>query len=157
MHAVIRNLRNRLRPPLLDMLGLEESLHELKKEWCSHHPGVNLELMLEENLENLDETINITVYRTIQESLNNISRHADASQVKIQLRRVHDETLIDTLLLSVEDNGRGYNLNQQTEGIGVLGMRERVIAAGGEFAIHSEPNHGTRIDIRFPHTGSVVQ
>lgn len=155
MHAVIHDLQNQLRPPLLDTLGLKESLRELKKEWCSHRPEISFEMVLEGDLENLSERINITIYRVIQESLNNVSKYAEASQVKIRLSREQDETSIDILSLNVEDNGKGYNLNHKTDGMGVLGMRERVIAAGGEFAIRSEPNHGTRIDVRFLHAGSV--
>lgn len=155
MHAVIHDLLYQLRPPMMDTFGLTESLRELGKEWCSHRSGISFELVLEGSLENLSETINITVYRIIQESLNNISKYAHASQVKVRLSRGHDENSTDTLLLSVEDNGRGFKLDQRTYGIGVLGMRERVIAAGGEFVMHSAPSHGTRIDVRFLHAGSV--
>lgn len=139
----------------MDTLGLTDSLRELKKEWCSHRSEISFEMVLKGDLGNLTERINITIYRIIQESLNNISKYAEASQVKIRLSRGQDETSVNILSLSVEDNGKGYNLNQQTDGMGVLGMRERVIAAGGEFAIRSEPNHGTRIDVRFLHIGSV--
>lgn len=151
MHDVVHDLLHQLRPALLDMLGLADSLRELKKQWCSHHPETSCELVLEGEFGGLSETVNITVYRIVQEALSNISSHAHASRAQVRLRREQDETAAtDTLWLSVEDNGRGYNPNQQFGGLGLLGMRERAIAAGGEFTSRSAPGHGTHIDIRLP-------
>ena len=151
MHDAVHDLLHQLRPALLDMLGLADSLRELKKQWCSHHPETSCELVLEGEFEGLSETINITVYRIVQEALNNIASHAHASRAQLRLSRKRDETAaIDTLLLSVEDNGKGYNPEQQSGGLGLLGMRERAIAAGGEFTSRSAPGHGTHIDVRLP-------
>ncbi len=166
MHAVVHDLLHQLRPALLDMLGLADSLRELKKQWCSHHPETSCELVLEGEFENLGEMIDITVYRIVQEALTNVGSHAHASRVQVQLSRTQGEpptlwlsvedngrgynSATDTLRLSVEDNGRGYNSGQQTGGLGLLGMRERTIAAGGEFTMRSAPGHGTHIDIRLP-------
>ena len=166
MHAVVHDLLHQLRPALLDMLGLADSLRELKKQWCSHHPETSCELVLEGEFENLGEMIDITVYRIVQEALTNIGSHAHASRVVVRLSRVQDEiptlwlsvedngrgynSVADSLRLSVEDNGKGYNSGQQTGGLGLLGMRERTIAAGGEFTTRSAPGHGTHIDVRLP-------
>ena len=173
MHDVVHDLLHQLRPAMLDMLGLADSLRELKKQWCAHHPETSCELVLEGELGGLGEPVNITVYRIVQEALNNIASHAHASGVVVQLRREQDripannaalltaeDTLFpmeppvlfppDTLWLSVEDNGRGYDPSQSSGGLGVLGIRERAIAAGGEFILRSAPGHGTHIDIRLP-------
>ena len=152
MHDVIHHLLHQLRPALLDMLGLADSLQELRKQWCAHHPEINLQLLLHGEFEGFSEMINITVYRIVQEALNNISSHAYASRVVVQLSREQDEAaMTDTLWVSVEDNGRGYNPEQQSEGgLGLLGMRERAIAVGGEFSLRSAPGHGTHIDVRLP-------
>ncbi len=151
MHDVVHDLLHQLRPALLDMLGLADSLRELKKQWCAHYPQTHCELVLEGVLDGFSETINITIYRIMQEALSNIGSHAHASRVQVSLRRERSEaTATDTLWLSVEDNGRGYNPEQQSGGLGLLGIRERAIAAGGEFAIRSAPGHGTHIDIRLP-------
>ena len=173
MHDAVHDLLHQLRPALLDMLGLADSLRELKKQWCSHHPETRCELVLEGEFGGLDETINITVYRIVQEALSNVGSHAHASRVQVRLTREQSEApadnaplldmedalfpsvlsvlpATDTLWLSVEDNGRGYNPDQQSGGLGLLGMRERVIAAGGEFTSRSAPGHGTHIDVRLP-------
>lgn len=151
MHDVVHDLLHQLRPALLDILGLADSLRELKKQWCSHHPETSCELVLEGEFEGLSETVNITIYRIVQEALSNAGSHAHASRVQVRLSRVQDETAAtDTLWLSVEDNGRGYNPDQQSGGLGLLGMRERIIAAGGEFTSRSAPGHGTHIDVRLP-------
>jgi PAS domain S-box-containing protein len=173
MNEVIHDLLHQLRPALLDMLGLVDSLCELKKQWCAHHPQTSCELVHEGELEGLSEMVNITVYRIVQEALNNIGSHAHASRVVVRLRREQGNApaangplpnmedalfsmvssaapVTDTLWLSVEDNGRGYNPGQQSGRLGLLGMRERAIAAGGEFTTHSAPGHGTHIAVRLP-------
>lgn len=151
MHDVIHDLLHQLRPALLDALGLADSLRELKKQWCARHPETVCELALEGEFGDLSEIVNITIYRIIQEALTNVSSHAQASRVMVQLTRERNETAAsDALLLSVEDNGKGYNPGQHCGGLGLLGMRERVIAAGGEFTVHSAPGHGTRINVKLP-------
>ncbi|MCX7184712.1 MAG: histidine kinase [Nitrosospira sp.] len=151
MHDVVHDLLHQLRPALLDMLGLADSLRELKKQWCAHHPETSCELALEGEFEGLGETVNITIYRIVQEALNNIASHAHATRAQLRLSRKRDaRDMTDTLWLSVEDNGRGYNPEQRLGGLGLLGMRERAIAAGGEFSSRSAPGHGTHIDVRLP-------
>lgn len=173
MNEIIHGLLYQLRPVLLDTLGLVDSLNELKKWWCLRYPEVSFELVLEGELENLGELINITVYRLTQEALNNISKHAHASKVVVRLIRKQGEAAADNALLpdsedvlfpmasadlptsdilwlNVEDNGKGYDSDQKFDGLGLLGMRERTIAAGGEFVLHSRSNHGTQIEVRLP-------
>ncbi len=155
MHSVMHNMLHQLRPALLDTLGLVDALFEFKKQWCTHHTDINLELNLDGELGKLGENINITIYRLIQEALNNICSHAHATQAIVSLR--YDTDVASTakcLLLSIEDNGKGYDTEQASSGFGLLGMRERTIAAGGEFAIRSVPNGGTRIHVKLPLDGS---
>ncbi len=173
MNEIIHGMLHQLRPVLLDTLGLVDSLNELKRRWCTHHPGINFELEFSGKMESLGELINITVYRLVQEALNNVSKHAQASKVKVRLIHEHggaaaDNALLpdqeDTLFpiasvnfpatgflrLSVEDNGKGYDSNHRFDGLGLLGMRERTIAVGGEFISHSVPGHGTQIQFKLP-------
>ena len=148
MHEVIRGMLYQLRPALLDALGLVDALLEFKKHWCLHHPNITLELKFNGKLKTLDENINITVFRIIQEALNNILNHAQATQARIHLSRDVDKN--DTLTLDVADNGKGYDPNQTSKGLGLLGMRERAIAAGGKFSIQGMPNNGTQIQVKLP-------
>lgn len=85
------------------------------------------------------------IYRIVQEALTNICKHAEAKEVQIQL-----STKRDRLYLMVEDNGRGFSLNQNTAGFGLQSMRERATEIGGEFQIYSHPGAGCRIFIEFP-------
>ena len=151
MHQVIRTMLHRLRPLNLDTLGLPDALSELKKQWCSRHSQIGLELDLKGDLATLDEQYNITVFRLIQEALNNIYKHSDATWTQISLYRETIENAADDFLsLRIEDNGKGYDTNQQFAGLGLVGMRERVIALDGRMTVRSAPSEGTEINIRLP-------
>ncbi|WP_239234568.1 sensor histidine kinase [Candidatus Nitrotoga sp. BS] len=95
--------------------------------------------------------INITVYRILQEALTNICRHALAKRVSVCLSREPGETPdAEAVFLRVTDDGKGFDPNQALNGLGLLGIRERVIAVGGEFSSFSASGHGVRIDVRLP-------
>lgn len=149
IHRVVRRILRRLRPAVLDQLGLIDSLEELVGQWRTYHPEVLCELKLEGALDDLHETINITLYRTVQEALTNISSHADAHRVSINLRREPEH-----ILLSVTDDGLGMDMHLPSLGLGLLGMRERAIAAEGEFSFSSKPGQGLRIEVKLPLTQS---
>lgn len=151
MHKVIRNMLRQLRPALLDELGLADSLRELVNQWQAHHRDVACELKLEGNPDGFVELTNITAYRIIQEALSNISKYAQADKVWVQVRREPGETPdLDVLALSVEDNGKGFDPDSVSGGLGLLGMRERAIAVNGEFTLSNTPGRGVRIDVRLP-------
>lgn len=151
MHDVIHNIMHQLRPALLDSLGLVDSLNDLRAQWSSHNPNISCKFVMEGELNNFGEIINITIFRIIQESLNNICSHAEATKVLVHFNHKLDVPAgTNILLLSIEDNGKGYNSKQQFGGFGVLGMRERTIAAGGKFSLYSAPGHGTQINVSFP-------
>lgn len=151
MHEVIHNILHQLRPALLDPLGLPNTLLELKKQWCSHHKHTVLELSLQGELTKFDEQLNMTVFRLVQEGLNNICSHADANWAQISLVHETDaNSPADYLYLKIEDNGKGYDVNQQSTGLGLLSMRERVIALNGTLSVRSACDEGTEINIRLP-------
>jgi len=151
VHKVIRTMLHRLRPSLLDAQGLADSLRELVTQWRKRHPGIACDLMLDGDLADLREDLNITVYRIVQEALTNITRHAQASQVSVELRRVVEIPFATEMLrLAVEDDGIGMDAGLPVKGLGLLGMRERVAAANGDLDLYSSPKHGTRIEVRLP-------
>lgn len=94
----------------------------------------------------LPPEISTAIYRIIQESLTNISKYAYATEIKIQL------TTTTNINLIIEDNGRGFDVEQNTTGFGLQSMRDRTLARGGEFKINSAPGFGCKItvDIPFP-------
>ncbi|MDF5724331.1 MAG: sensor histidine kinase [Rhizonema sp. PD37] len=108
-----------------------------------HHTGIIPDYKL--NLtQPLSTEISTTIYRIIQEALTNISKHGDATQVKIDLQLV-----INELHLRIEDNGKGFNPNQNTTGFGLQGMRERTLMLGGKFHVVSAPGSGCLITAVF--------
>ncbi|MGD8591822.1 MAG: histidine kinase [Gammaproteobacteria bacterium] len=143
----IRGMIHSLWPALLDELGLADSLRDLVAQWQGHNPNINCMLNLEGELDNLGETLNITLYRLVQEGLTNVSKHAHASHVAVALRRKHRNTKNkDNIMLTIEDDGKGFDPNVSTNGFGLVGMRERVLAAGGDFSAHASRNQGMRLE-----------
>lgn len=151
MHEMIRRMVKSLRPAVLDARGLTEGLRELEMQWRQAHPGIACELVLEGRLDDLSDDLSITLYRLVQEALNNIAKHSQASRVSVRLRRVQGKIPdADAILLSVEDDGMGFDTSRSFDGVGLIGMRERVIAAGGRFDLHSAPGQGVRINCELP-------
>ncbi len=93
----------------------------------------------------LPPEISTAFYRIIQESLTNISKYADATQVTLELT-----TTKTSLYLIIQDNGRGFDLEQNRTGFGLQSMRDRTLAIGGEFNINSAPGSGCKITVNIP-------
>jgi signal transduction histidine kinase len=89
--------------------------------------------------------ISTPIYRIIQESLTNISKYAQATEVKIELT-----TTLKSLRLIIEDNGRGFDLNQNTTGFGLQSMRDRILSLSGEFQINTHQGAGCQIIVQVP-------
>ncbi|MDX2457435.1 MAG: histidine kinase [Gammaproteobacteria bacterium] len=145
IYEVVHAMMQRLRPGVLDDLGLIEALKEELSTWQDRQPGIETNFEVAGNLDDLDERINITTYRIVQECLTNIARHADATRVNISL-----SGNIDSLELSVSDNGQGLNQSLPGDGLGLIGMRERAEGLGGEFMLESEKGTGVTIRVRIP-------
>lgn len=152
-HAMtqVRDLSLSLRPPMLDLLGLDAAVRSCVEQ---HRRQTGCDVQLEINLESrLSPELEITCYRVIQSALTNITRHAQASQISVEIR---EEDL--GLELAVRDNGIGLDLDrfrersEQGECFGILAMQERVQFLGGSFRIDSAatPGTGTSIHAHFP-------
>ena len=147
---LVGGLLERLRPGILDELGLVPALQDLVDTWKSRHEQVACRFLVEGELpDDLEESLQVTLYRLVQEALTNISRHAAASSVEIRLqtRRRSDGGAV--LSLDVVDDGRGFDPGL-AEGFGLAGMRERIEGLGGEMHLHSAVGRGTRIEINLP-------
>jgi signal transduction histidine kinase len=90
--------------------------------------------------------VDISLYRVVQECLTNVAKHASAAEVKIELKRLRD----DRVSLGVRDNGVGFAPATAPPGLGLLGMRERIEALQGSFAIQASPGHGVAIHVELP-------
>jgi len=140
--AELRRVCQGLRPPLLDDLGLGPAVVKLCDQFQEVTDiGVTLDLRVPEVIPGLSPAEALCTYRILQESLTNVSRHAGADQVSVSLVQEYDE-----LLLSVYDNGHGFDLEiDEPQGAGLIGMRERAHLVGGSLEIRSLRNEGTRV------------
>lgn len=152
IHEVLRGMMRRLRPIALDELGLVKALQQTVDEWNAYHHDVFCWFSAEGPLDQLSESVNIGVYRIVQECLTNIAKHAKSSEARIQLRCAEGpaEDEAQTLHLSVEDNGVGFEPNSVPQGLGSRGIRERVAALRGAVHVDSRPGEGVRIRITLP-------
>jgi PAS domain S-box-containing protein len=143
--AATRRIAADLRPLLLDDLGLAPAI-----EWLVHNfierAGVACRLSVDEDVD-LHEPYASAVFRIVQESLVNVAKHAQASQVE-----VHIERTPDAVLLRVTDNGRGFSPGRprKPNSLGLMGLQERAQLLKGSISIDSQPGQGTRIDVRIP-------
>ena len=149
---MIRNIASNLRPTALD-LGISGALEWLAADFA-RNTGLVCNYSAAEGSPQLDETTATAVFRLVQESLTNITRHAEASRVNIRLN--HDQ---ETLRLHISDNGRGFDVEQviaerKKHGLlgmlGLLGMQERINMLRGTLRVDSTPGHGTHIHIDIP-------
>jgi signal transduction histidine kinase len=148
IYHVVHSMMQRLRPGVLDDLGLVVALRESIDDWQERNPDIRCSFETSGELDGLGERVNITVYRIIQECLTNITRHARASRAGIRLARSPR-----LLQLQVRDDGQGARLPVQGGGLGLIGMRERVEALGGNFRLATAPGEGLEITITIPLAG----
>ncbi len=145
-----RRIIEDLRPQLLEELGLVAALDAMAVQFA-RRTGVPCSLVVEPPLApepEIEPDIATCLFRVAQECLNNVAKHAQASAVQIRLAAVDG----GHLLLEVKDNGRGVAPadHGRSRSFGLLGMRERVLAAGGTLRIHGSPGAGTCIEIQVP-------
>ncbi len=138
----VREITNNLRPQLLDRLGLTKAINAMLKK-------VSGVIEIESEIDSIDEVFSeieeINVYRIVQESLNNIIKHFNASDARVKIKRDENKVLIQ-----IEDNGKGFdagNTKSSGGGFGLVGLKERTQLLGGDLAIDSTIGEGTKIQI----------
>lgn len=144
----VRKISSELRPGVLDNLGLLDAM-EWEAERFRERMGIECQLTLQGAAVDIDDAAAIAIFRIFQESLTNIARHAQATQVDI------DAGLVDgVLLVSVQDNGIGFDVEAvgHSKSYGLIGMAERARQFGATLEISSEPGQGTRLLLRYPLT-----
>jgi PAS domain S-box-containing protein len=134
----IRDISWELRPSVLDDLGLVPAIRSFLSRFSeNYHIDVFFECMLKRRL---DISIELTIYRIIQEALTNIRKYADVSEAAVTVRDFDQSVRV-----MIEDKGRGFEIGSQTRGVGLFSMDERARAVGGELTINSSPGKGTRV------------
>jgi two-component system sensor histidine kinase UhpB len=149
MHLV-GDMLKRLTPGVLNELGLEAALDNLFQTWQLRHPKIKLDYQIHlKGLPKTNEMITITTYRIIQECLTNISRHAKAKHVEINIQFMKKNASAKMITIHVKDDGIGLTKSHR-DGFGLSGMKERVHEIHGEILIKSEANQGVTLDIELP-------
>ena len=160
IYEVVHSMMQRLRPGMLDDLGLIDTLNEEIDAWRTRQPDTGYKLVVDGDLCGLGDDINITLYRIVQECLTNIAKHAQANHVAIRLGVV-DEVSGDAtagqihaqaVRLEISDDGVGIDADVRGPGLGLIGMRERVEGFSGRFSVVSDPDGGTTISVELPLT-----
>jgi PAS domain S-box-containing protein len=152
MIHTVRRISTDLRPSVLDDLGLIAALEWQLSEFTSHS-GISHELVTAFDYVNLEEATAIAVFRIFQEALTNVARHSRATKVAVLLRKGERSLFGDkSLVLEIRDNGRGITEEEilNPESLGLLGMKERVLAFGGELSVRGEPGGGTTLVLQIP-------
>ncbi len=155
--SVARLIRE-LRPVGLDELGLSAAIEHCVEGWRNRLAPTRLSLVLDSRVDQLDEATSLTLYRIVQEALTNCARHARATRVDLKLSWCEDEpTGSPQVLVQVEDDGAGADVNAVGAGLGLVGMRERLAALGGSLQLDSRPQAGFRLRARLPvGSGAIV-
>jgi signal transduction histidine kinase len=145
IHAV-RRIATELRPGVLDSLGLSAAI-----EWQTmdfqERTGIKCDVTIDLKEAIKDKEFSTACFRILQETLTNVIRHSDATQVEVRLAQVDKE-----IILTVRDNGRGISEKDvvHPRSIGLIGMRERVARVGGEVFFFGLPGRGTTVTMRVP-------
>ncbi len=147
----VRGLAMGLRPSMLDDLGLEPALQWQGREF-SRHTGVPATVHVEGDFDDLDDQIRTCIYRVVQEALTNCARHAQASQVEVNVAKQAENVWV-----AIKDNGAGFDVRARTRtGMGLIGMKERVESLGGYLTIRSSNGKGTAVSLSIPVTAGVA-
>jgi len=143
--AELRRIVDHLRPSILDDLGVIIAVNRLCEEFqeMNHELSVEHEVAVKEK--EIPEGLKIVIYRILQEALNNVSKHSEASNVKISLRKI--ESRIE---LVIKDDGAGFDAEDKRtqglgKGIGLTSMKERAYLSGGSISIQSRKGLGTAV------------
>lgn len=143
----VRKISTRLRPRLLDELGLFPAIEWQVKEFQSR-TGINCNLMLPEEISNISSTASSAIFRIFQEAITNIARHSNAKGVNIEITANSRGVLV----MMIKDNGNGLpeNYLKKEHSLGILSMQERASSIGGNFYIKSEHGKGTEVLLKVP-------
>lgn len=149
--GTVQRISRELKPTILEDLGLKAAVESLASE-IKARTSIDVELGIEPPDLQVEYNLSLAIYRLVQESLNNVSRHSQADNVSISIHR--DE---DRIRIAVEDNGVGITEDSINDinSMGIIGMRERILGVGGDFTIGGSTDKGTKIKAVIPLGGKV--
>ena len=126
----VRGLLKQLRPVALDELGLTAALETMIDDWRRRFEKIHWRSDIDVEYKNLDEAVNITIFRFVQEALTNIVKHSDATEVSVVVKI---DKLEERITICVRDNGSIQENTESNDGVGLVGLRERIESLGGTF------------------------
>jgi two-component system, NarL family, sensor histidine kinase UhpB len=141
----VRRIAQELRPEALDHLGLSSALTNLTRAFA-RRTNIAVDRHIDSELGKLQPNLELVLYRVAQESLTNVARHSNATQVRLDLRRNGE-----SVVLQIADNGQGIDL-PHAEGGGLRGIRENALIVGGALAIKPSPTGGVEVRLEVPTT-----
>ncbi len=146
---IVHRFARELRPTLLDDLGLIPALHSFMNEFTKR-TGIHIGFTASAGLERLDSARRTVLYRVAQSALTNVAQHAQASRVKVSIRKLRD-----AIRMEIRDDGKSFEVERvlfakRHTRLGLLGMRERAEMVGGSFGVESAPGKGTTIRAQIP-------
>lgn len=155
--AELRRTTSGLRPPMLDDLGIIPTLAWFFRQLEPVCGGKRIESEVAIAEADVPPPIKATIFRILQEAMNNVLKHADADKVRVCLKKSGPR-----IQLSIEDNGHGFDPVMHAPcdrrcGFGLLTMKERALSSGGVFEVESAPGRGTRIAVTWQPTGGAAQ
>jgi signal transduction histidine kinase len=140
----VRRLAYDLHPAILTHLGLRAALQSFCVDFSAREE-IDVEFSAQKEPAHLHEEIALCLYRVTQESLRNVARHSGARSVSVSLKSVRG-----ALQLTIQDRGKGFDADRAGEGLGLLGMKERVRLVDGSLEVRSRSAKGTRIHVQVP-------
>lgn len=147
----VRRIQRALRPPILDDLGIVPAISWFTREFEGTYKGIRIEKEMDIQESDLSDLLKTVIFRIVQEGLNNIAKHSQATLVRVALRGREDR-----IELTIRDNGLGFDVeaapstDELPGGMGIKGMRERTELSGGSFVLESVPGQGTSIRASWP-------
>ena len=139
----VRRLAVELRPSALDDLGLVPAIDRLARSFGES--GLQVDVLANIGGERLPEAVETTLYRIVQEAVTNVAKHAEANRLSVTLTRKGSSVVV-----IVEDDGKGFDAAGPSDGLGLLGMRERLALVGGTLRIETAADSGTTIAAEVP-------
>jgi len=146
LYATGRAIVTRLRPEILDTLGLSGAIEEMVQHYDSSNPTCRFSFESDGDFSNIDSDLAMAAYRLTQEALSNVVKHAKATKAVVTLELPETEIL----RVVIQDNGIGFDVSKVLHGLGIIGMRERAYGYNGSVQVRSESAIGTEIEAIFP-------
>lgn len=144
----VRSIMLRLRPEILEMLTTGAAIRYLANTWQDSQPvKAQCSIKIQDDLQ-LTPPADVVLYRAVMEALTNVSKHAKATRVRVDVQRI-----ASTVVATIEDNGIGFDsqtIPAAHVGMGMIGTRERIAALGGSYSVVSKPGKGTSVTMTLP-------